>query len=301
MKSRILLNQFILAGLLYLLLMVPAHAAPSITLGAGVVNPPPNLASTGLNPKQIAVADTATLVSAANFTNVLQATLNAQGFTAANNWTLVNNAVALADNTKFNITNYSLSLNGTGTKFGETMDFTLNPNPAAPTAPAGSTVTEHWLQILNEDQKYGGFGYAIAGQNGFWQLDNGDKAGGAAAGAGTGPYYDSNAAGGGFSVPPTFHDFPHYYSGVGTYLHFTAIPTWDIYTPAAGGKAASETIDVGSYGIAYGFQINASPAPEAEEWLLLMLGLPMIGWVTHRKHPGINEANNQKINNALAI
>ena len=91
--------------------------------------------------------------------------------------------------------------------------------------------------------------------------------GGAAAGAGTGPYYDSNA-GGGFSVPPTFHDAPQFYSDVGTYLHFDAIPTWDIFTPAAGGNPATESIDVGNFGLAWGFQI----VPEPSSIVLVLIG-----------------------------
>jgi len=62
-----------------------APAAVSITLG-----PYPSLDSTGLNPKQTAVADTISLVPVANFSALLQSVLNAQGFTAANNWTVNN-------------------------------------------------------------------------------------------------------------------------------------------------------------------------------------------------------------------
>jgi hypothetical protein len=237
------------------------------------------LNSTGLVPQQTAIADTATLVPVATFSGILQSTLTAQGFTNANNWTLVNNAATLDNNATFNITQYNLFLNakdqpvaGTsaGTLFGENMAFTLNPNLAQPGGlPAGSTATLHWLQLLNEDQKYGGFGFAIGGKAGFWQLDNGDKTGAAAAGAATGPYYDSNAPAGKFSVPPNFFDGPQFYSGVGTYLHFTAIPTWDVFTPAAGATPASESIDVGNFGLAWGFAI----VPEPSTAVLLAVGV----------------------------
>jgi hypothetical protein len=260
-------------GLMGFVLAAPARAVPTITLANGVANPPPNLTTTGLAMPQTAIADTATLVPAVQFNGVLQSTLNAQGFTAANNWTLAPNVVTLANNATFNITAYNLFLNPGGTAFGETMDFTLNPNLAAPAnLPAGSTATLHWLQMLNEDKKYGGFGFPIAGQQGFWQLDNGDVNGGAAAGAGTGPYYDSNAPGGGFSVPPTFHDAPQFYSGVGTYLHFNAIPTWDVFTPAAGTTPAKESIDVADYGVAWGFQIVPEPGT-ASIGLLMVVSL----------------------------
>jgi hypothetical protein len=272
---------------LELVLIAPARADVMITLAKGVTNPPPSVASTALAPQQIAVADTATLVPVANFSGILQATLNAQGFTNANNWTLVTNAVALANNATFNITAYNLSLNpggdnqggipnGTpaGSAFGETMEFTLNPNLAAPAnVPVGPNVTEHWLQIINESRKFGGFGYPIQGQPGFWQLDDGDKPGGAAAGAATGPYYDSNNGGKVFSVPPPFHDFVRYASGVGTYLHFDSIPTWDVFTPAADGKPATETIDVGNFGLAWGFTISpAVVMPEPSSIMLVLVG-----------------------------
>jgi hypothetical protein len=82
----------------------------------------------------------------------------------------------------------------------EYLAFTLNPNLAGPNVPVGSTATLHWLQILNEDRQYGGLGFLIADQQGFWQVDNGDVNGGAVSatetGSGTkngnhGPYYDS--------------------------------------------------------------------------------------------------------------
>ncbi len=258
-------------GVVGLLLAVQAEAAPMITLGGGVANPPPSLMSTGLAPPQTAIADKATLFPIANFSNILQKTLDAQGFTAANHWTLNTNTLTLAANATFDITTYELSLNGGGTAFGETFDVTLAPNLAAPGGvPAGATVTEHWLQLLNEDQQYGGFGYAIAGEPGFWQMDNGDHAAaGPASGPGNGPYYDSFAAPGAFSVPPTFHDFPHYYAGVGTYLHFTVVPVYDVYIPPIGPAAASETIYTADFGISWGFYI----VPEPSTIILLVVGM----------------------------
>ena len=241
-----------------LITFVSVPAAVTITLGPGVQNPPPNV--TSLVP-ETAIADKATLVPVANFSGVLQSVLNAQGFTNANNWTLSTTMVSLDPNATFNITKYELFLNPAQTAFGETMDFTLNPNLAQPAnLPPGSTATLHWLQMLNEDKKYNNFGFPVAGQQGFWQTDNGDVNGGPAAGAATGPYYDSNAGGGSFSTPPSFHDEPKFYSGIGTYLHFTAIPAWDIFTPAAGLTPASSTIAVGDYGLAWGFVIVPEPA-----------------------------------------
>jgi len=229
------------------------------------MNPPPPL--TSIIP-ETAVADTARLVSSANFNAILAATLNAQGYTAANNWVYsfnspplpagLVNPVALPNNSIFNITAYNLYLNPAQTAFGELFNFTLINPPADPVLP-GATITRHWLQLLNEDKRYGNFGFAIAGQPGFWQVDNVDvvgMAGGANRGAvgGPGPYYDSNAPGGGFSVPYSFHDSPEFYSGVGTYLHFTTLLAWDV---SLGGN---NYIIVGDPGITWGFSIVAEPS-----------------------------------------
>jgi PEP-CTERM motif len=286
-----------------LCLPVLAPAQPTITLGNGIVNPAPNLTTTGLNPQQTAVADTAALVPVATFSPILQSTLTAQGFTGANNWSLVNNAVTLANNATFNLTTYNLFLNpggddqgggigaaAAGTYFGENVGFTLSANPPAPNVP-GATVTLHWLQLLNENQKYGNFGYAINGQQGFWQVDNGDINGAAVSptvngngvnNGNNGPYYDSNNNSATtkktYSVPNTFFDSPNYYNGVGTYFHFIAIPTWDVYTPANGGNPATDTVDVANYGLSWGFSII--PVPEPSSMALVALGLLA---VAHRR------------------
>lgn len=183
---------------------------------------------------------------------------------------MVTNAVTLDNNATFNITAYKFSYDTDVPGFGETMDFKLNPNLAGPAnVPKGSIVTEHWLQLINANQKYNGFGYTITGQQGFWKLDNGGKTGGEAAGPDTGPYYDSNLPMGLMSsVPPTFHDFPKYYTGVGTYLHFFAIPTWDVFTPVSGMTPASDSIDVGNYAVEWGFTI----VPEPSSIVLISIG-----------------------------
>jgi hypothetical protein len=263
-----------LAGLL---LVSPAHAVVTITLGPGVNNPPPPLSTTSLTPPQLAIADTAALVPVAAFSGILQQVLNVQGFTNANNWTLVTNAVTLNNNATFNITDYHLFLNGAGNAFGENIDFTLNPNLAGPVnPPAGSTTTLHWLQYVNTQNQVNGYGFQIPNRSGFWQMDNGQANGGAAAGAATGPYYDSNADAG-FSVPPAFHDAPQFYSGVGNYLHFVAIPTWDVFTPAGGGNPATESIDVANFGLSWGFQIIGAPEPSST--VLIAIGVVSIGAV----------------------
>jgi hypothetical protein len=266
LRCGVALKGLLCLGLVGLVLSVPAQAVPTITLGPGVTNPATNLTSTV---PETAVPDTETLVPVASFLPILQATLTTQGFTVANNWLVNTSAVVLANNATFNITTNNLFLNGAGTKFGETNSFNLSPNLAGPASVGGSSNSIHWLQILNESQQFGGFGYAISGFQGFYQLDNGDKPGGLAAGPLTGPYYNSNPPPFGFSIPPGFFDGPNFYAGVGTYLHFDAIPVWDVYTPAAGLNPATDTIDVGNYGLSWGFTI----VPEPSSVILTAVGL----------------------------
>jgi hypothetical protein len=271
------------SALLFLALTTPAQAIPTIVTANGVTNPPSSLSTTALPFPQTAIPDTATLVPTTGLLGTLQAVLDAQGFSNANNWSLVANAVMLATNATFTLSQYNLVLNpggnnqdgglpiGTpaGSAFGETIRLALNPNLAGPAnVPVGSAATIHWLQLLNEDRPYNGFGFPIAGSPGFWQFDNGDVSGGAAAGPATGPYYDSFALPGAFPVPPMFVDAPRFYSGVGSYLHFTVIPIWDVFTPATDGKAATESIDIADFGLAWGFFV----VPEPSSLLLLVAG-----------------------------
>ena len=95
-------------SLLGFVLASSVQADVTITVSTDVDNPPPSLASTS-GPPQLAVADTATLVPAAAFGAILQATLNAQGFTNANGWTLNMGAVTLDPNATFNIDDYYLA------------------------------------------------------------------------------------------------------------------------------------------------------------------------------------------------
>ena len=205
------------SALVLLALAAPAQAIPTIMPANGVTNPPSSLSTTALSSPQTAIPDTATLVPTIGLLGTLQAVLDAQGFSNADNWSLVANAVTLANNATFTLVQYNLFLNpggnnqdgglpiGTpaGSAFGEGIRLALDPNLAGPAnVTAGSTATIHWLQLLNEDKPYNGFGFPITGLPGFWQFDNGDISGGAATGPATGPYYDSFAPPGAFPVPP---------------------------------------------------------------------------------------------------
>jgi hypothetical protein len=303
-RGRLLAAGLLCSSLLSLVWAAPAQSAPMLTVANGVMNPPPNVPSTTLNPLQVAVADTAALIPVASFGPALQSLLTMQGFSAANNWTLNTNLLTLANNATFNVTQYNLRLNATGDGFGEVMNFTLNPNLAAPmNPPAGSTVTEHWLQIFNMSMsKANGFPGTVLGapnNQGFWYIDNGFVAGamvdGTNNGAGTnnghnGPYYDSNnvpaTSGMTFSVPPTFVDTPGFFSGGGFFIHFDAIPVWDVFTPAANGKPATDAIDVGNFGVGWGFSIVAVPEPSTV--LLLTLGLPGLAVCIRQRRNGLS-------------
>ena len=209
-----------------------------------------------------AVSDTVQLQSVN--ASIVQQVLNAQGFTATNNWTLNSNTVVLNSATIFNVSTYSLFPNGDNSQVGETMDFNIgsNANVPMPNVPKGSTATLHWLQYVNSNAKVNGYGFQIVPLNRFWQMDNGQANGGAASGPATGPYLDSNgdslyAVGNAFG-PPNFGDSPMYYSDADTtYLHFVTIPTWDVFTPASGMTPASETIYVANEGLAWGFSVQA--------------------------------------------
>src|SRR5215467_15629611 len=77
------------SALLFLASTTPAQAIPAIVPANGVTNPPSSLSTTALPSPQTAIPDTATLVPTTGLLGTLQAVLNAQGFSSANNWGLV--------------------------------------------------------------------------------------------------------------------------------------------------------------------------------------------------------------------
>jgi hypothetical protein len=217
------------------------------------------------------VADIARLSGNADWNLALSETLQAQGFTAANHWLYSNkppdpykNPMSLGPKANFDVTTYTLSV--TDEKVKEVMKFTLKDSTANP-AP------NHWLQLINESQPFptsenGGkpFGFQIAGFSGYWQVDNGDKA------PGDGPYYDSNA--GPNIVPPAFSDTPSQDSPPYSYMHFYAIPAWDVV------KDGNHYIVVADEGVAWGWQ----ETPEPSTLTLLSIGsVGLVGYVWRRR------------------
>ncbi len=139
---------------------------------------------------------------------------------------------------------------------------------------------------------YAGTQLAAPNNQGYWYIDNGFVAGAAVDGtnngAGTnngnnGPYYDSNNVPATskmtFPAPPTFSDSPGFFSGVGFYIQFETIPVWDVYTPAGGGNAATDVIDVGNYGVTWGFAI----VPEPSSIVMVLVGSASVALVRLRK------------------
>jgi hypothetical protein len=256
---------------------------------ADVTNPPPSISDTIGGVPQTAVAYTATEILASAVP--LQQTLDAQGFTNANNWTLNTTAVD-AGEVVYNLTQYTLQDNP-GVGFGEKVGFSMLSDPAGiPAAGPGITVTLHWLQVINTNAQVNGYGFTLNGQPGVWQADNGQsngaKVNASDNGSGTnngnnGPYYDSGNNSMGdpdkdFSVPPAFFDFPHWYSGIGTSLLFDAFPTWDVYNATAG----TDTMYVASEGVQWGFQIVPEPA-SIMIWGLIVSGCGLGVYMRRRR------------------
>ena len=251
-------------------LATACHAGVTLTLAPGISNPAP--AAFAAN-KQIALADTVQLVSAASFSSTLTAVNNAQGFTPAHNWIYstsptdlpagLSNPVPLVSpaglDSVYNLTSYNLSLGSIGSLFGETIRFSLLNAPADPVVnDPSATITRHWIQVVNTRSQVNGYGFALPGLGGFWQLDNGQLSWSSPS---TGPFYDSNAAAGAYSTPYDFFDFPKYYQGVGNYLHFTVFPAWEVDT---GGKSYQI---LGDTGLTWGFSVIALPEPSGVLWL----------------------------------
>ncbi len=240
---------------------VSAWGSAILNLGAGVMNPPAPVVSVR---SQAAIPDVAKVVDVSAFGGTLGAVFAAQGFTPAHNWIyslanqdvpsgLVNPVVFSGTGTaatQINLTTYNPILNSVKSAFGETIRFTMT-NPAPDPVLEGATITRHWLQFVNTAAPVNGYGFALPGLGGFWQLDNGQLSW---ANSGTGPFYDSNAAPGAYSTPYSFYDQPAYYAGVGTYLHFTVLPTWDVNY---GGK---DYLIIGDTGLTWGFTVVPEPA-----------------------------------------
>jgi hypothetical protein len=232
-------------------------------MNSPLLSPVPGVGTATANLAQLTSASSAPF-TAAQVGTALSAVLKDQGFTAANDWVykfnglpgLLTNPVG-PGNANFNVTTYTLRLNGAQTGFGETMKFTLQNPPPNPNLAglAGATVTQHWIQLINESRQLAGnFGYQINGLQGWWGLDNGfvvvNNQNPAAE-----PYYDSNN--GPAVFPPNFEDNPGYFSPLltgTTYLNFITIPTWDV------SYNGDDYILVGNAGVEWGFTVTPEPS-----------------------------------------
>ena len=169
-RSRNLLFLLVVYAVLGTLFALPTKAA----LTSDVTNPPPPISDTIGGVPQTAVAYTATSILASAVP--LQQILDAQNFTAANNWTL-NTSQVDAGEVVYNLTQYTL-LDNPGVGFGEKVAFNMQSDPLGiPTAGNGDVVTMHWLQVVNTNAQVNGYGYTINGQPGVWQADNGQSDG----------------------------------------------------------------------------------------------------------------------------
>lgn len=253
-----------LTALLCIVCLAPARAATLTFTAPATATPNPLTAGDG----RTAVADTAMLSASAVWNNALILTLAAQGFTVANSWTYNGTPLALADNANYNVTTYTLGLNA-GVQFHEPVAFNLGLG--ATVAPVGGTI--HWLNLLNEDQRYpttenpAGFGFAIPGFAGFWELDNGDLS--ATMANGVFPFYDSNM--GPNILPPNFRDDPSVAQAPGSYLHFFTMPAWDVV------QAGQHVLTIGGTGVSWGYVV----VPEPTTFALLVIGL--LGLMSRRR------------------
>jgi hypothetical protein len=234
--------------------------SPNLTFTPPIVATPPNVELSNGN---YGAPDT--LQPWSVDTSLVNAVLNAQGYTSAYSWSTSGTTVSLANNAVFNavsgmvggymVNGYSLQ-SSDGNALDENMHVTLNIGATTvPTAGPGQTVTQHWLQILNEDKQYttkkGPYGFTIAGQQGFWQIDNGDMTNGTVAGSSgssPSPFYDKGGLGSATEIAddPSVVEDGH----LGAYLHFYDIPVWDVQS------ATSDTIYLGNTGFTWGFSVK---------------------------------------------
>jgi hypothetical protein len=236
--------------------------APAVAQQANVVVQPGNVT---------VIQDPLTLVNSTAWTNVMNVNvfnelINNQGFTNEYGWFF--NSITLGNTAVFNVTTNTDTVAPAvaGGQITASVDFSINFGNTV--QPADATL--HWLQILNEDQQYGTdetggtpFGYSFPPLPGYWEFDNGDVANG---GNGIGPFYDSND--GPNIVPPNFEDNASVGSATpGTFLHFIAIPTWDVT------DGNNNTVYVASQGIAWGYAVVPEPASAGVVMVVIISGL----------------------------
>lgn len=275
---------YLVATFLAFLYCVPAQAEMLTFTAPNVANPPQVV----LANHNVGVADTFQLWNVNN--GLVDSVLVAQGYTNEYSW--FTNTNKLANNAVFNVVDgsgfrgYLLRSSGgnpsTNNQLDESMHVTLNIGATTPpTAGPGQTVTQHWLQLLNEDRPYPlpvpgpkNYGFAIAGLQGYWQIDNADLTngtGGGSTGSSPSPFYDIAFKG---WTATEIGDDPTVLSDglAGAYLHFYDIPVWDVQS------ATSDTIYLADTGFTWGFAVAA---PEPASFSLMFIGMVLglaFGW-----------------------
>jgi hypothetical protein len=290
-KSSMQTGGYRVAALLFVLLFSLHAQAQTLSFTAPNVAMP---ASVTLANGNVGVADPLQLSGQAIWSVILSQVLDAQGYTSGNGWNyslinitpLANNAsytvrnAAFADGTGVVKRGYQLQSSG-GNALNEPMRVAFNLGTTAAPAPMGATVTQHWIQIINEDRQYplggGGYGFAITGQSGFWQIDNNDKT--FTVGSGFSPFYD--VAFNGWSTTAVGDDPTVLSDGLaGAYLHFTMLPVWDAQTVAMG--KTTDTLYVGDQGFSWGFSVVA-PEPSSITLILVAAVSGFVAWYRRQR------------------
>ena len=267
-----MLSRVRLAALVCLAVAAPAMGDATLTFSPPAVAAGKPSTKTAANGNQF-IAYTAALQGLDSWNTALADTLTAQSFTPEFGWLYGNftngptSPVTLANNADFNVQTYRVGgVAGNANQGAVNMQFIFTYGDTKVPTLDGATVTPHWLQLIHENPQTNGFGYSIpALGGGYWQVDNG----GVANNSGTaGPFYDSNGAAQGTSVPPKFYDLAGPFDILpGVYVQFWTILSWDVYS------GSQHYLVVANQALFWG----AYATPEPSSIALTAAGLAVVG------------------------